>query len=202
MTNVGEEGRKTNSVESSGSWLFSPAVVDILQEVIQEAAGGTGRTRPVFRRRCRSTGRVRPVPPRPSDVNRQSQEEVGRRWHSTFPRKAWPFVRRASRDVGRKAIPCRRRWPTSPRRSANTSKPKLTCRQGPSWARSRWSFDMPKLPGVNHLDAMRALQEAGFRVLRQGKPIITTDGSRKINLPTPQSGQCDHDGGGSSRTPA
>lgn len=31
---------------------------------------------------------------------------------------------------------------------------------------------MPKLPGVNHLDAVRALQKAGFRVLRQGKHIV------------------------------
>ena len=42
---------------------------------------------------------------------------------------------------------------------------------------------MPKLPGVNHLDAVRALQKAGFRVLRQGKHIILTDGTRKVVIP-------------------
>ena len=42
---------------------------------------------------------------------------------------------------------------------------------------------MPKLPGVNHLDAVRVLQNAGYRVLRQGKHIVMTDGSRKIVVP-------------------
>jgi hypothetical protein len=42
---------------------------------------------------------------------------------------------------------------------------------------------MPKLPGVNHLDAVRALGKVGFRVLRQGKYIITTDGARKVIIP-------------------
>jgi hypothetical protein len=35
---------------------------------------------------------------------------------------------------------------------------------------------MPKLPGVNHLDAVRAFEKVGFWVLRQGKHIIVTDG--------------------------
>ena len=39
---------------------------------------------------------------------------------------------------------------------------------------------MPKLPGVNHLDAVRALQKVGFWVLRQGQHIIMTDGARKV----------------------
>ena len=42
---------------------------------------------------------------------------------------------------------------------------------------------MPKLPGVNHLDAVRALQKAGFRILRQGQHIIMTDGARKVVIP-------------------
>ncbi len=42
---------------------------------------------------------------------------------------------------------------------------------------------MPKLPGINHLDAVRALEKAGYRVLRQGKHIIMTDGSRKVVIP-------------------
>ncbi len=31
---------------------------------------------------------------------------------------------------------------------------------------------MPKLPGINHLDAVRALEKAGFRIARQGKHIV------------------------------
>ena len=42
---------------------------------------------------------------------------------------------------------------------------------------------MPKIPGVNHLDAVRALEKAGFRILRQGKHIIMTDGTRKLLIP-------------------
>jgi hypothetical protein len=30
---------------------------------------------------------------------------------------------------------------------------------------------VPRIPGVNHLDAVRALEKAGFRVIRQGKHI-------------------------------
>ncbi len=42
---------------------------------------------------------------------------------------------------------------------------------------------MPKLPGVNHLDAVRALEKAGFRIARQGKHIVMTDGSRILTVP-------------------
>jgi predicted RNA binding protein YcfA (HicA-like mRNA interferase family) len=42
---------------------------------------------------------------------------------------------------------------------------------------------MAKLPGVNHLDAVRVLEKAGFRILRQGKHIIMTDGARKVTIP-------------------
>jgi hypothetical protein len=34
---------------------------------------------------------------------------------------------------------------------------------------------MPKLPGVNHQDAVRALESAGYRIARQGKHIVTTN---------------------------
>jgi predicted RNA binding protein YcfA (HicA-like mRNA interferase family) len=40
-----------------------------------------------------------------------------------------------------------------------------------------------KLPGVNHLQAVRALEKAGFRILRQRKHIVMTDGVRKIIIP-------------------
>ena len=42
---------------------------------------------------------------------------------------------------------------------------------------------MPKLPGINHLLAVRTLEKAGFRVLRQGKHIVMTDGVRKVTIP-------------------
>lgn len=42
---------------------------------------------------------------------------------------------------------------------------------------------MPKLPGVNHLDAIRALEKAGFRVARQGKHVVMTDGTRIVTVP-------------------
>jgi len=42
---------------------------------------------------------------------------------------------------------------------------------------------MPPLPGVNHLDAVRALQKAGFRIVRQGKHIVMSDGVHKVTIP-------------------
>ena len=42
---------------------------------------------------------------------------------------------------------------------------------------------MPKLPGINHLDAVRALQKVGFVVTRQGKHIIMRRGDRRIVIP-------------------
>ena len=42
---------------------------------------------------------------------------------------------------------------------------------------------MPKLPGVPHLQAVRALQKAGFRVVREGKHIVMSDGRRILTIP-------------------
>jgi predicted RNA binding protein YcfA (HicA-like mRNA interferase family) len=42
---------------------------------------------------------------------------------------------------------------------------------------------VPKLPGVNHLDAIRALQGAGFWVERQSGHVVMTDGSRTVTVP-------------------
>ncbi|GAG28046.1 unnamed protein product [marine sediment metagenome] len=42
---------------------------------------------------------------------------------------------------------------------------------------------MPKLPGVNHLTAVRALEKTGFWIARQGKHIVMTDGGRIITIP-------------------
>jgi predicted RNA binding protein YcfA (HicA-like mRNA interferase family) len=40
---------------------------------------------------------------------------------------------------------------------------------------------MPKLPGVNHLAAVRALQKTGFQIIRQGKHM--SDGARTVTIP-------------------
>jgi predicted RNA binding protein YcfA (HicA-like mRNA interferase family) len=42
---------------------------------------------------------------------------------------------------------------------------------------------MPKLAGINHQDAVRALEKAGFWVLRQGRHIVMTNGERKLLVP-------------------
>jgi predicted RNA binding protein YcfA (HicA-like mRNA interferase family) len=42
---------------------------------------------------------------------------------------------------------------------------------------------VPSIPGVNHLDAVRALQRAGFRILRQRKHIVMSDGARFLTIP-------------------
>ena len=42
---------------------------------------------------------------------------------------------------------------------------------------------MPRLAGIRHLDAVRALEKIGFRVARQGKHIVMTDGTRILTIP-------------------
>jgi len=42
---------------------------------------------------------------------------------------------------------------------------------------------VPKLPGIHHQDAVRALQKAGFRLVRQGKHVVMTDGVRILTIP-------------------
>ena len=42
---------------------------------------------------------------------------------------------------------------------------------------------MPRIPGINHLNAMKALEKAGFRVIRQGKHIVMSDGTRFLTIP-------------------
>ncbi|MDE3244223.1 MAG: type II toxin-antitoxin system HicA family toxin [Nitrospirota bacterium] len=39
------------------------------------------------------------------------------------------------------------------------------------------------MPGVNHLDAVHALEKAGFRIARQGKHVVMTNGSRIVTIP-------------------
>ena len=42
---------------------------------------------------------------------------------------------------------------------------------------------MLKIPGVNHLRAIKALEKAGFEVVRQGKHVVMSDGLRFITIP-------------------
>ena len=42
---------------------------------------------------------------------------------------------------------------------------------------------MPKIPGVNHLNAVRALEKVGFKIIRQGKHIVMSDGTRQVTIP-------------------
>ena len=43
---------------------------------------------------------------------------------------------------------------------------------------------MPKIPGVNHCKAMRALKKSGFNIVREGrKHIVMSDGIHFITIP-------------------
>jgi len=42
---------------------------------------------------------------------------------------------------------------------------------------------LPKIPGINHLAPIGALEKAGFSVVRQGKHIIMSDGTRILTIP-------------------
>lgn len=42
---------------------------------------------------------------------------------------------------------------------------------------------MPKLSGISHQRAIRALEKAGFRVARQRKHVTMTNGTRVITVP-------------------
>ena len=42
---------------------------------------------------------------------------------------------------------------------------------------------MPKIVGVNHLNAIRAFEKAGFTIIRQGKHVVMSDGIRQITIP-------------------
>ena len=39
---------------------------------------------------------------------------------------------------------------------------------------------MPKIPGISHKDAVRALEKAGFSVVRQSGHIVMGDGKRRL----------------------
>jgi predicted RNA binding protein YcfA (HicA-like mRNA interferase family) len=42
---------------------------------------------------------------------------------------------------------------------------------------------LPKIPGINHLDAVRALEKAGFAIVRQGKHVVMSNGLRILTIP-------------------
>ena len=42
---------------------------------------------------------------------------------------------------------------------------------------------MPKIVGINHLQAIKAFEKAGFWIKRQSKHIIMTDGEKILTIP-------------------
>jgi len=42
---------------------------------------------------------------------------------------------------------------------------------------------MPRLPGIDHQQAIKAFQKAGFWIAHQGKHVTMTDGERVITIP-------------------
>jgi predicted RNA binding protein YcfA (HicA-like mRNA interferase family) len=42
---------------------------------------------------------------------------------------------------------------------------------------------VPRIPGVSHQQAVRAFKKAGFRIMRQGKHIVMSDGVRVLTIP-------------------
>ena len=42
---------------------------------------------------------------------------------------------------------------------------------------------MPRIAGIPHRRAVAALEKAGFRVVREGKHVVMTDGIRILTVP-------------------
>ncbi|MBN2578002.1 MAG: type II toxin-antitoxin system HicA family toxin [Pirellulales bacterium] len=42
---------------------------------------------------------------------------------------------------------------------------------------------MPKIPGVPFTRAIRALEKAGFRVLREGRHVVMSNGLTRLTIP-------------------
>lgn len=42
---------------------------------------------------------------------------------------------------------------------------------------------MPKIPGISYRQALRALEKAGFKVVREGKHAILSDGTKILTIP-------------------
>ena len=41
---------------------------------------------------------------------------------------------------------------------------------------------MPKVPGIPHLRAVRALEKAGFKIIREARHIVMSDGVRILTI--------------------
>jgi len=42
---------------------------------------------------------------------------------------------------------------------------------------------VPKIPGISHQAAIRALEKAGLKIKRQGKHVVMSDGNRILTIP-------------------
>jgi predicted RNA binding protein YcfA (HicA-like mRNA interferase family) len=42
---------------------------------------------------------------------------------------------------------------------------------------------MPSIPGIGHQQAIRVLQKVGFKVIREGKHTVMSDGERLVTIP-------------------
>jgi len=42
---------------------------------------------------------------------------------------------------------------------------------------------MPRLPGINHRRAVQALEKAGYRIVREGRHIVMSDGTHILTIP-------------------
>jgi predicted RNA binding protein YcfA (HicA-like mRNA interferase family) len=42
---------------------------------------------------------------------------------------------------------------------------------------------MTRIPGIAHERAIRALEKAGFRIVREGKHVVMSNGSRFLTVP-------------------
>ena len=46
-----------------------------------------------------------------------------------------------------------------------------------------YQISMPKLSGINHLQAVKALEKVVFSVIRQSKHIVMSDEIRQVTIP-------------------
>jgi predicted RNA binding protein YcfA (HicA-like mRNA interferase family) len=42
---------------------------------------------------------------------------------------------------------------------------------------------MPSIPGIGHQQAIRVLEKVGFKVIREGKHTVMSDGERLVTIP-------------------
>ncbi len=42
---------------------------------------------------------------------------------------------------------------------------------------------MPRIPGVNATDAVRVFERLGYRIIRQSKHIIMSNGEKRLTIP-------------------